>query len=87
MVYKARHITTVLSYSRFVKEERWEKFDVDFDEYKLSIKRHLGNTNFNRNTNKYKHVIKQKVNHAKNIDDIIKAFDCTGIKIDIKCVI
>ena len=56
-MFIAKSITTRIYYSKFHSEQKWYKENISFEDYKQSVKRHLGNTNFNRDTNKYKHKI------------------------------
>ena len=83
-MFIAKSITTRIYYSKFHSEQKWYKENISFEDYKQSVKRHLGNTNFNRDTNKYKHKIKQAINNAENIEELKQAFYGTGIEIEIK---
>lgn len=83
-MFIAKSITTRIYYGKFHSEQKWRKENISFEDYKLSVKRHLGNTNFNRDTNKYKYKIKQAINNAENISELKQAFYGTGIKIEIK---
>lgn len=83
-MFIAKSITTRIYYGKFHSEQKWYKENISFEDYKKSVKRHLGNTNFNRDTNKYKHKIKQYINKSENIEELKQAFYGTGIKIEVK---
>lgn len=84
MEYIAKSIETKIYHDRFSKIQTWTKYNITFEDYKQSLKRHLGNAFYTRKANANKKYIKRGINEAKNIDEIKRAFFNTGIDIEFK---
>lgn len=75
-------IKTTLS-STFA-ENTWEKQDVTFKRYKISVLRHLGNLSAGNKALSEKIKIRQKLRESQNLNEIKNAFLGTRISIDIQ---
>lgn len=75
-------IKTTLS-STFSKNT-WEKQDVTFNRYKISVLRHLGNLSASNKALSEKPKIKQKLRKSKNLNEIKNAFFGTRISINVQ---
>lgn len=80
-------IKTTISYKNFSRVEYWELERIYFYDYKSVFKKHFLSTNFSKIINESKNKINKKIDRAKNIDEIIKVFYETGIKIYIDYIL
>lgn len=68
-------IKTTLYYKRFSRVEYWCDNDISFNEYKESVKYHLGTTNFSNEVNSYKKMIKKRIDMSINIKGVKNSFN------------
>lgn len=82
--YKARSITTtIIANTIYGDKDEWTKFNITFPEYKVSLKRHLGNLSLHRKDRGYYSYLQHSITEAKSLVDIMEAFKPYRLEIKI----